>query len=75
MSQLDDDRWPARREPVTLVGPTCDGADVAVRDYSMPTLRVGGVVVSPMLGAYTAVMSLRFFGIPPTPIVVAARCR
>jgi len=60
---------------VTLVGPTCDGADVAVRDYSMPTLRVGGVVVSPMLGAYTAVMSLRFNGIPPTPIVVAARCR
>jgi len=28
-----------------------------------------------MLGAYTAVMSLRFNGIPPTPIVVAARCR
>ena len=56
-------------EPVTLAGPTCDSADVVARDYPMPTLNVGDVVVSPMMGAYTAVTSSRFNGIPATPIV------
>ena len=40
-------------EPVTLAGPTCDSADVIARDYPMPALDVGDVVVSPMMGAYT----------------------
>jgi ornithine decarboxylase len=56
-------------EPVTLAGPTCDSADVIARDYPMPALDVGDVVVSPMMGAYTAVTSSRFNGIPATPIV------
>jgi ornithine decarboxylase len=56
-------------EPVTLAGPTCDSADVVARDYPMPTLDVGDVVVSPMMGAYTSVTSSRFNGIPATPIV------
>ena len=56
-------------EPVTLAGPTCDSADVIARDYPMPTLNVGDVVVSPMMGAYTSVTSSRFNGIPATPIV------
>ena len=34
-------------EPVTLAGPTCDSADVIARDYPMPALEVGDVVVSP----------------------------
>ncbi len=56
-------------EPVVLAGPTCDSADVIACDYPMPTLNVGDVVVSPMMGAYTSVTSSRFNGIPATPIV------
>lgn len=56
-------------EPVTLAGPTCDSADVIAHDYPMPTLNVGDVVVSPMMGAYTSVTSSRFNGIPATPVV------
>jgi ornithine decarboxylase len=58
-------------EPVTLAGPTCDSADVIARDYPMPPLNIGDVVVSPVMGAYTAVTSSRFNGIPDTPIVVS----
>jgi ornithine decarboxylase len=57
-------------EPVTLAGPTCDSADVIARDYSMPPLDFGAVLVSPMMGAYTSVTSSRFNGIPATPIVM-----
>ncbi|MCX5045204.1 type III PLP-dependent enzyme [Aldersonia sp. NBC_00410] len=74
LSELEDDGRSAVMEPMTLAGPTCDSADVVARDYPMPTLGVGDVVVSPMMGAYTSVTSSRFNGIPPTPIVVAARC-
>jgi ornithine decarboxylase len=56
-------------EPVTLAGPTCDSADVIARDYPMPALNVGDVIVSPVMGAYTAVTSSRFNGIPATTIV------
>jgi ornithine decarboxylase len=58
-------------EPVTLAGPTCDSADVIARDYPMPALEVGDIVVSPMMGAYTSVTSSRFNGIPATPIVMS----
>ncbi|KUI28613.1 type III PLP-dependent enzyme [Mycobacterium sp. GA-2829] len=60
-------------EPVTLAGPTCDSIDVVATDYPMPPLRVGDIVVSPLMGAYTAVTSSRFNGIAPTPIVVVSR--
>jgi len=58
-------------ESVTLAGPTCDSADVIVRDYPMPALQVGDVVISPLMGAYTTVTSSRFNGIPATPIVMS----
>ena len=57
-------------EPVTLAGPTCDSADVIARDYPMPALDIGDIVVSPTMGAYTSVTSSRFNGIPATPIVM-----
>jgi ornithine decarboxylase len=57
-------------EPVTLAGPTCDSADVIARGYPMPSLEVGDLVVSPTMGAYTAVTSSRFNGIAATPIVM-----
>jgi ornithine decarboxylase len=58
-------------QPVTLGGPTCDGIDVVASDYPMPQLAVGDVVVSPMMGAYTAVTASRFNGISATPVVLA----
>ena len=62
-----------RLKPVTLAGPTCDSIDVIARDYPMPVLDVGDVVVSPLMGAYTTVTASRFNGIAPTPIVVSRR--
>jgi ornithine decarboxylase len=44
---------------------------VIARDYPMPILDVGDLVVSPMMGAYTSATSSRFNGIPATPIVMA----
>lgn len=41
-------------EAVTLAAQTCDSADVIARDYPMPPLSVGDVLVSPTMGAYTA---------------------
>jgi ornithine decarboxylase len=61
-------------ERVTLAGPTCDCIDVIAREYPMPPLRVGDVVVSPMMGAYTSVTSSRFNGIAETRIVVCGAC-
>ncbi len=58
-------------ERVTLAGPTCDSADVIARDYPMPALDIGDVVISPMMGAYTTVTSSRFNGFPATPIVMS----
>jgi ornithine decarboxylase len=58
-------------QPVTLAGPTCDSADVIARDYPMPPLGIGDIVVSPLMGAYTSVTSSRFNGIPATPIVMS----
>jgi ornithine decarboxylase len=59
--------------PVTLAGPSCDSVDVIARDYPMPPLAVGDIVVSPLMGAYTAVTSSRFNGITETPVVVSRR--
>ncbi len=72
LSELDgvDDQNPPL-EAVTLASPTCDSVDVVAVDYPMPTLAVGDVVVSPMMGAYTSVTASRFNGIPATPIVVS----
>jgi ornithine decarboxylase len=66
-----DDPDEAGFELVTLAGPTCDSADVIARGYPMPPLRVGDVVISPLMGAYTTVTSSRFNGIPATPIVMS----
>ncbi|MEW5808013.1 MAG: type III PLP-dependent enzyme [Actinomycetota bacterium] len=57
-------------QPTTLAGPTCDSADVIARDYPMPHLAIGDLVVSPMMGAYTTVTASRFNGIGATPIVM-----
>jgi ornithine decarboxylase len=70
LAELDGRVGGAPLEPVTLAGPTCDSVDVIARDYPMPVLQTGDVVVSPMMGAYTAVTASRFNGIAATPIVI-----
>jgi ornithine decarboxylase len=60
---------PTDYEPVTMAGPTCDSVDVIARDYPMPGLEIGDVVMSPMMGAYTNVTASRFNGLGETPIV------
>jgi ornithine decarboxylase len=73
LAELDDVRGgQPPLDAVTLAGPTCDSVDVVASDYPMPALRVGDIVVSPMMGAYTTVTSSRFNGIGETPIVVAS---
>jgi ornithine decarboxylase len=72
ISELDGTYDGTSLEPVTLAGPTCDSVDVVAREYPMPMMTVGDVVVSPVMGAYTSVTASRFNGIAATPIVVAA---
>ncbi|MBD3940375.1 type III PLP-dependent enzyme [Microbacterium sp. NEAU-LLC] len=57
-----DHRW------ATLGGPTCDSSDVIARDVLLPDLRVGDLLVSPTMGAYTTVTATRFNGRPLTPV-------
>ena len=72
LAELDDERaGQLPLDPVTLAGPTCDSVDVVARDYPMPALNAGDVLVSPMMGAYTSVTSSRFNGLAATPIVVS----
>ena len=66
---LNDPDETCEFERVTLAGPTCDSADVIARDYPMPALDIGDIVISPLMGAYTTVTSSRFNGITATPIV------
>ena len=60
----DDHRW------ATVAGPTCDSSDVIARETLLPDLRVGDLVVSPVMGAYTTVTATRFNGRPLTPVAV-----
>lgn len=59
-----DHRW------ATLAGPTCDSSDVIAREVLLPELRVGDLLISPTMGAYTTVTATRFNGRPFTPIAV-----
>ncbi|MET0296630.1 MAG: type III PLP-dependent enzyme [Microbacterium sp.] len=60
----DAHRW------ATIAGPTCDSADVVAREVLLPDLAVGDLLVSPAMGAYTAVTATRFNGRPLTPVAV-----
>lgn len=59
--------------PTTIAGPTCDSADVVARDYPMPELLDGDLLLSPAMGAYTAATASSFNGRAPAGVVVAAR--
>ncbi|HYI51177.1 MAG TPA: type III PLP-dependent enzyme [Microbacterium sp.] len=57
----------------TLAGPTCDSSDVIAREALLPQLEVGDMLVSPVMGAYTAVTSTRFNGRTATPVAVVGQ--
>ena len=61
------------RRWATLAGPTCDSTDVIAREVLLPELAVGDLLVSPAMGAYTAVTATRFNGRGLTPIAVVGR--
>lgn len=61
------------RRWATLAGPTCDSADVIAREVLLPELSPGDLLVSPAMGAYTAVTATRFNGRQVTPVVVVGR--
>ncbi|SIT67755.1 type III PLP-dependent enzyme [Microbacterium sp. RU33B] len=54
----------------TIAGPTCDSADVVAREVLLPDLRVGDLLASPAMGAYTVVTATRFNGRAVTPVAV-----
>ena len=52
----------------TVFGPTCDGLDTVLTDYSLPKLRNGDWLVFPKMGAYTLSGASNFNGIQSTDI-------
>lgn len=53
-----------------LAGPTCDSFDVIAEDLELPEQDVGDLVVTPMMGAYTAASATDFNGVPRARVVV-----
>lgn len=57
--------------PCTIAGPTCDSADVVIRDKVLPaSLAAGDYVYIPNAGAYTTAYSTSFNGFPPPDTVL-----
>ena len=52
----------------TVFGPTCDGLDTVLTDYSLPKLRNGDWLVFPNMGAYTLSGASNFNGINSTDV-------
>jgi ornithine decarboxylase len=47
-----------------VAGPTCDSGDVLYRDYLLPELEIGAIVMVPSMGAYTSASACGFNGLP-----------
>ena len=56
----------------TLAGPTCDSIDVAYTDILMPKMELGDILVSPVMGAYSAAHATTFNFFPKAKIIVEA---
>ena len=54
----------------TLAGPTCDSIDVSYTDILMPQMELGDILVSPVMGAYSAAHATTFNFFPKAKIVV-----
>jgi ornithine decarboxylase len=52
----------------TLAGPTCDSLDVVAEDAILPeNLKVGDLIISPDMGAYSIATACNFNGFKPPP--------
>ncbi len=49
--------------PSMICGPSCDGGDVLAESQEMPSLKIGGLLQVPTMGAYTSVGASRFNGL------------
>ncbi len=58
-----------RKEISAVFGPTCDALDVISQAEELPDLKLGDLVYSENIGAYTHASSTRFNGFPPAQVV------
>lgn len=73
VDELGDQTDAASHRWATLAGPTCDSSDVIAREALLPELRIGDLLVSPTMGAYTAVTATGFNGRARTPVAVVSK--
>ncbi len=52
-----------------LAGPTCDSIDILATDILLPKLKLGDLIIAPMMGAYTSATATEFNFVPKTRIV------
>lgn len=58
LADLEGDRRPER--PSVVAGPTCDSIDVICENRMLAEMEIGDLLVSPMMGAYTAASATDF---------------
>ncbi len=56
-------------QPSVVAGPTCDSIDIVAKDYPLPELQVGDLLISPMMGAYSGASATTFNGIPVVKLI------
>jgi ornithine decarboxylase len=57
------------REISAVYGPTCDALDVVSQAENLPDLRVGDLVYSENIGAYSTASATSFNGFPPAKVI------
>lgn len=62
MHTVEPGRLERKAFPTTLFGPTCDGADVIVKDYLLPELDMGDWIIFKNMGAYSVAGACDFNG-------------
>jgi ornithine decarboxylase len=55
--QLDQERFDC-----VIAGPTCDSGDVLYRDFPLPEMEIGELVLAPTMGAYSLASACEFNG-------------
>jgi diaminopimelate decarboxylase len=72
-ARLDEHRFGADTEAVTLVGPLCTPGDILGQNVQVSALRPGDTLTVPNVGAYGATASLLLFLSRPAPYEVVMR--
>jgi len=58
-----------QHHPSVLAGPTCDSIDIIATGIPLPKLKLGDLIIAPMMGAYTSATATEFNFVPKTQIV------